>query len=333
MKTVFFLISFLYRRACWIRNLMYAANIFKCKKSPIPVLSIGNISFGGTEKTPLAIHLVSFFIKEKIRVGIISRGYKGKWENKGGVLSDGKNIYGSWEDAGDEPFMMSKTIPQAGVYIGKNRYHSCQKAAQSGFDLAILDDGFQHRQLCRDLDIVLINPLEKIALREPFISLKRADILLIKKNSGKIKEKLSHRFKKKHIYEYKVIKKGFFPMGKTIPLAENQLKNKRILVFSGIARPERFHNMLQNSGIKSYFSINFPDHHHYPLSSIKRILKKYKSIGAQAIITTEKDTVKIKEHPAFSNIPVYYLKIDLEIENNFYSDLSLFLKRKKLVDK
>lgn len=183
MKSLLFFLSFLYRTGCQIKNWLYERELFKPKRASFPVISVGNITFGGTEKTPLVINLISHFIKKGFKTALISRGYKGKWEKRGGVLSDGKNLLSSWRNSGDEPFMVAQNIPQAGIFIGKNRHLSCQRAEQLGFELAVLDDGFQHRRLHRDLDIVLYDPVEKTALREPFSSLKRAQILLIKKGT------------------------------------------------------------------------------------------------------------------------------------------------------
>ncbi len=301
--------------------------IFTPNKALFPVISIGNISFGGSEKTPLAMNLLSFLLKHGLKPALITRGYKGKWEKSGGILSDGENIYGSWEESGDEPFMVAQRIPQAGIFIGKNRSFSCEKAKHLGFDAGVLDDGFQHRRLYRDLDIVLYDPSEKIALREPVSSLKRAHIIFVKKKlDTKNKEKIRERFHQASVLEYSVISKGFYRLKDKTRVPAEYLKGKRILVFCGIARPERFFLLLEAEGIKPHFFLKFSDHHPYSPPSLKKIAEKSQKLHAEALITTEKDAVKIYDSQDFLKIPVYYQKADLEVEEKFYKKILTFLK-------
>lgn len=327
MRCLLFPISLIIRSGCQIKKFFYNMRIFTPYKAPFPVISIGNISFGGSEKTPLAMNLLSFLLKHGLKPALITRGYKGKWEKSGGILSDGENIYGSWEESGDEPFMVAQRIPQAGIFIGKNRSSSCEKAKHLGFDAGFLDDGFQHIRLHRDLDIVLYDPSEKIALREPVSSLKRAHIIFVKKKlDTKSKEKIRERFHQASVLEYSVISKGFYRLKDKTRVPAEYLKGKRILVFCGIARPERFFLLLEAEGIKPHFFLKFSDHHPYSPPSLKKIAEKSKKLHAEALITTEKDAVKIYDSQDFLKIPVYYQKIDLEVEEIFYKKILTFLK-------
>lgn len=289
------------------------------KKAPLPVISVGNIAFGGTEKTPLVIDLISCLARHGFKPALVSRGYKGKWEKSGGILSDGKNIFGTWKDSGDEPYMVAQNFPKAGIFIGKNRLLSCRKAKQLGFEIAVLDDGFQHRRLHRDLDIVLYDPDEKIALREPFSSLKRADILLVKRGtSSQRKSKIEKRFPETEALEYSVQNRGFFGLGQKEKKGSEDLRGKKVIAFCGIARPRRFLARLQEEGLQPLSFLEFPDHHPYPPSSIERITEEYTRLAAEAIITTEKDAVKLVHDKKLEELPVYYLKIGLEVEERFY---------------
>lgn len=329
MNFFLFLLSLFHRSGCQIKNWLYNQKIFIPKKAPLPVISAGNITFGGTEKTPLVINLMTFLTKRGFKTALISRGYKGRWEKSGGILSNGKYILGSWPDSGDEPFMVAQNIPRAGIFIGKNRLLSCQKAKRLGFDLAVLDDGFQHRRLHRNLDIVLYDPAEKIALREPISSLKRAHILLMKHGVDPQRKKgIKERFPKSAIFEYSVQNKGFFALGEKERTPGEKFKEKKVLAFCGIARPERFLSILQEEGIQPLFFFKFPDHYPYPQSSLEKIAKKYQKLNADAIITTEKDAVKIIHNKSFKKIPAYYLKIDLELEEEFYTRISHLLQNK-----
>jgi tetraacyldisaccharide 4'-kinase len=327
MKFLLFLLSFFNRSGCLIKNWFYKKKILTSKKAPLSVVSVGSIALGGTEKTPLVINLINYLIKHGFKPALISRGYKGRWERSGGILSDGKNILAHWEDSGDEPFMVAQNIPQAGIFIGKNRLLSCQKAKSLGFELAVLDDGFQHRRLHRDLDIVLYTPSEKIAYREPVSSLKRADILLMKKGvHPQRKKKVMERFPESSVFEYSVKKKGVFRLMEKKTQPGEELKGKKVIAFCGIARPERFLSILHRGGIKPSFLFKFPDHHPYPKSTIEKIIEKYKKINAEAIITTEKDALKIIHNKSLKKIPAYYLKIDLEVEDKFYAKISNMLQ-------
>ena len=155
MKVALLVYSFFSRPLSRIKNSLYDRGVLKPRRAPLPVISVGNISLGGTEKTPLAMELLSQLVALGRRPALISRGYKGRWEKRGGVLSDGRAILGTWQDGGDEPYLIARSFPTVGVYVGKERLTSCRRAAEAGFDIAVLDDGFQHRRLARDLDIVL----------------------------------------------------------------------------------------------------------------------------------------------------------------------------------
>lgn len=327
MKFLLFLLSLFNRSGCMIKNWFYKKKILTSKKAPLSVISVGSIALGGTEKTPLVINLINYLIKHGFKPALVSRGYKGRWEKSGGILSDGKNILAHWEDSGDEPFMVAQNIPHAGIFIGKNRLLSCQKAKSLGFELAVLDDGFQHHRLRRDLDIVLYTPAEKIAYREPVSSLKRADILLMKKGvDPQRKKKVMERFPESSVFEYSVKNKGVFRLVEKKIQPGEELKGKKVIAFCGIARPERFLSILHKGGIKPSFLFKFPDHHPYPKSTIEKIIEKYKKINAEAVITTEKDALKIVHNKSLKKIPAYYLKIDLKVEDKFYAKISNMLQ-------
>lgn len=323
MKTLLLAVSLFSRLGSHLKNLLYKRKIKKPKKAPLPVISVGNIVFGGSEKTPLVMNLMSFFLKNGLKPALISRGYKGRWERSGGILSDGKRIYASWRDSGDEPFMAAKNAPAAGVFIGKRRLLSCQKAKDLGFEMAILDDGFQHRRLDRDLDIVLYDPGEKITLRESISSLKRANIILIKKSlENKEKNRIKRFFPACSVFEYSVTNKGFLKLNSKKILPPEAFKDKKVLAFCGIARPERFQVMLKDAGMEIVFFFKFPDHCTYPFSSLKKIASQYYKLKPELVITTEKDAIKIVTYDNYlKSIPLYYLKIDLDIEKEFYLSL------------
>jgi tetraacyldisaccharide 4'-kinase len=322
MNRVLLPLALAYQLGSRLRNFFFDHGFRKTIRASIPVISVGNIAFGGSEKTPLVIHLLDFLLKHGFKPAMVTRGYKGKWEKSGGVLSDGQNLSGTWEYSGDEPFLVARKLPQAGIYVGRNRWESCEKAKLAGFDLIILDDGFQHRQLHRDLDIVLFDPDETMALREPISSLKRANIILLKRNThSHSKERIRRYSSHTKIFSYSIVNNGFFSYPDDTPIQREYLKKKRLLVVCGIARPKRFLSQLEEEGLKPLLALTFPDHHSYPVSTRNKIINTFKKIKADVIITTEKDVFKLNSLKKAGEISVYCSKIDLQVEEKFYPEV------------
>ena len=319
MPAAIHLFSFLYRMGCRFRNLFFDKGLLPSAAAPLPVVSVGNLEFGGSGKTPLSMELLRFFLANGIRPALITRGYRGKWEHKGGVLSEGKGVLGGWRDSGDEPFMASRAFPAAGVYVGKDRLTSCRKAQAAGFQIAVLDDGFQHRQLKRNLDIVLFDPGEKIRLREPVSALKRTHMVLIRTDPNKVSN-WRRRYPLLRFYPFQVIPQGLFKAGTEEP-QPFQKGELRYLALCGIARPERFAPLLDQAGIQPVEVLHFPDHHSYPARSLRRIRQQLAATGADAVLTTEKDAVKLEDSPFFQDVPLYFLRIGLKIDPDFYTDV------------
>jgi len=329
MRLLLLTFSLLSRAGSRVKNRLYQQGIFKPRKSPLPVISVGNISFGGSGKTPLAVEILSWLVGRGRRPALVSRGYRSNWERKGGVLSDGKQILGDWRDGGDEPFLAAKSVPAAGVFVGRDRLSSCRKAAELGFDIAVLDDGFQHRRLARDLDIVLFSPREKISLREPFSSLKRADIVLLQKQRSVQEQTASalRRFSRAPL-TYSVVSRGFFDLHSGAPLPTTEIVRMRVLAFCGIARPQRFRDQLLRAGLEPVCFLDFPDHHTYSARCLAKIARAGRDSRAEAAVTTEKDAVKLagRKDP-LGPLPVYLLRIGLEVEAGFYEQLTTLLCR------
>ena len=276
----------------------------------------------------MALEILAWLLQAGRRPALISRGYKGLWEKKGGILSDGTRILGTWEQSGDEPFMIARRLRPAGVFVGKNRLLSCLKALEQGFDVAVLDDGFQHRRLARDVDIVLFSPGEKRALRESPASLKRADLLLVKKDylASFNRRKILGPVPKK-IFSYEMVSQGFYSPVNHEPVPGDSLRNKRILAFSGIARPRRLLSLLKELRLQVVAFLTFPDHHPYPPTSLERIGREYRRTGAEAALTTEKDSVRLEGQRGFlERLPVFYIKVGLVAEPEFYEELGAILR-------
>jgi tetraacyldisaccharide 4'-kinase len=331
MKPLLLVFSLFSRFISRIKNSLYDRGVFKVDQAPLPVISVGNISLGGTEKTPLAMELLSRLIALGRRPALISRGYKGRWEKTGGVLSDGRAILGTWQDAGDEPYLIARSFPTVGVYVGKERLTSCQRAAEAGFDIAVLDDGFQHRRLARDLDIVLYSSEERVALREPVSGLRRSDILLVKAGEERIRaiDRLRGRWTG-GIFAYSVVTRGVSDLRTGERLPVERLAKRRFLAFCGIARPRRFVETLREAGLEVVAFLPFPDHHPYPRVSREKIIGARRSQGADALITTGKDAVKIADRSEeWGDVPMYVLEIGLAVEPGFDARWRAFLEKRR----
>ncbi|HHF42932.1 MAG TPA: tetraacyldisaccharide 4'-kinase [Candidatus Aminicenantes bacterium] len=330
MKLLSIFLSLLYQSGMILRNYLYDHKLRPIYQPPLPVISVGNITFGGSEKTPLARFLLHFFYDLGFKPALISRGYKGRWEKKGGIVSDGQQIFSTWEEAGDEPFMIAREFPQAGVFVGRHRLISCQRAHQLGFNLAILDDGFQHRQLARNLDLVL-HHLEPFSLqREPLSSLQRADIILMKQafspvsSLEKKRQEIITRLrlpKQQKIFFYQLQPEGFFTLKDKISLPLESLRSKKIIAFCGLARPQRFFNLLHQLGIQPLTTLIYPDHYPYPRRALHRIGQLWKESQADFLCVTEKDAIKLEGREETVNWPLLYLKISLQVEEAFLEEL------------
>ena len=301
--------SVFYGLASRTKNFLYDSGIIKPKKVNAFVVSVGNFTTGGVGKTPVVAELAKYFISQGEKPAIVSRGYGGKLDNKLiHVISDGVNLYYKADMAGDEPYWLSVNIDGCAVLTCSNRYKAAKYAIeQLGCTKIILDDGFQHRKLFRDLDIVLVdsekmfgneNLLPAGPLREGTEGFKRLSKLVIvsKSKDHSRAEKLAKIMSKKQgvdaivcrtepDYVYNIISGEYLDKG------------AEITALSAIGQPEQFYNFLDGDYVIKD-KITFDDHHQYTLSDIDKI--------SGNIVTTEKDAVKL----ALLNKPnIYALKL------------------------
>ncbi|MDY6863486.1 MAG: tetraacyldisaccharide 4'-kinase [Thermodesulfobacteriota bacterium] len=304
-KIIFYLFSLFFLFGIKIRSFLYNNGILTTRKLNCKVVSIGNLSMGGTGKTPLTIFLAGLFINEKKKVAVLSRGYKGKKLKKSKIVRDEREFFLNPVEAGDEPYLMAKQI-KAPVIIGKNRYLSGKLAIKKySTEIIILDDGFQHLGLFRNLDIVIINALDYPGrenlfplgyFREPFSHIKRADLILIGKSSNQnvttgLEEKI-----RKYKNDVKLFFMDLYPEKiidisgeKNLPLAF--LRDKEVAAISAIAHPEHFFLIIKDLGAKIVKKYIYPDHHIFTMNDIKKWERE--KIDDIYIILTEKDAVKL----------------------------------------
>ena len=320
------LISFLYRGCAGVRNLLYDAGIFKVRKLACKVISVGNITVGGTGKTPMVILLADILRGKGYRPAILSRGYGGKKKRRVNIVSDGKNLLMHPAKAGDEPALIAKSVMSVPVVTGKKRYLTGKFAIEHfGVDVLILDDAFQHRSLFRDVDIALLDykkpfgngfMIPRGELREPRNGLRRADIVIV---TGTEKTEVrdgrpdlggipsgSHIFE---AYRKPVALFGGSPID-VHPL--ECLHGKKIFAFAGIAKPDSFLRTIEFLGDPLVGFIDFPDHHVYTQEDVIKIRTAAAESSAQIILTTEKDGIKLIDFPDFLR-EIYQLRIEMEI--------------------
>ena len=305
--------SVLYRFSMFFRNFCYDKNLLKTDQLPCKVISIGNISFGGTGKTPTVLYLCKTLQKNKKKdIAILSRGYK---RNTSGtvLVSNGNGPLKNWQAVGDESYMMAQKTKNIPIVVDSNRYRGGKYLIKNfNSKIIILDDGFQHRSLSRDLDIVLINGYSKPSnysflttnlIRETWISLKRADtIIFTKKNPNPLI--LKNIKAKKLMYINSTFKSSIlYPK-------EFDKKNKALLL-SGIGNPKSFEKLARSHGCVIVGIKRFKDHYSYNKKSLLKIVQLAKNLKADYILTTEKDWVKIE--PIKPNFLFVVLKIELNL--------------------
>lgn len=330
MKILLLPISWLYGLFVVLRNACYDLRLFRIRSVGAPVISVGNITVGGTGKTPLVEFLVRRLLDEGLRVAVLSRGYK---RSTGGtlVVSDGNSLLATAEDGGDEPYQIALKFPSAIVVVDEVRSRGAALAVQKhGADVVILDDGFQHRQLKRDLDIVLIDaeqpPYRTWLLpagrrRELIAGLKRASALVISHWSEMKGEEVggrSRRITRVPQFAAEFRPKELVHVYNGIRRPAEEVRGKRCLAFCGIGRPDSFERMLVSYGADVREFIRFSDHHHYASVDWQRIAERIAATAAEFALTTEKDAVRLMTGEAERVLgihPLYYVELETHLRD------------------
>ncbi len=317
------------------REKFFDKQIFKTQSLPIPVISVGNLTLGGTGKTPVVQYIAKLLQNNGYKPAVVSRGYGGKAASRVNVVADDTNIYLAAGDAGDEPVFLAESVKGLYVLTGKKRYPVGKKAIELGADVILLDDGFQHMQLQRDVNLVLFNS-DVLAgnsrifpggdLREPVSALRRATGFILtgvrtdnQERAEKFAALLESKFPGIPVYyaNYQVDEVIVEGEEKRINLNENVIDDKVTSFFAvcGIAHPELFLNTLKQNNIDIKGSMLLPDHAAYSERIIQKLNDRVANSKAKYIITTEKDMVKLK---AFQlSLPVAVLKMKVVVNADF----------------
>lgn len=305
------LLSSLYRLVLALVIMSYQKGWKKTYCLPGKVISIGNITVGGTGKTPTTKMLAEMLSSLGIKTAILNRGYRGGKKGELALVSDGENVFLSPQEAGDEAYMLAQDLPGVPVIVGKDRVASGQYAMEKlGAQVVLLDDGYQYWRLKKDLNLVLIdasNPfnngktLPRGLLREPLTNLNRADIFILTKNNyvlpeekAKIKEQLNHYNPSAPVFDLIYYPSYLRKFGEKSRIHDfDLLKGKKILAVSGLSNPQFFEQMVLELGAKEVEGLRFADHYNYSLTDMEQIENIYRECSYDLIVTTEKDAVSI----------------------------------------
>ena len=294
----------IYATALRAKNVAYDRSWIRSKRLAWPVVSVGNLSVGGAGKTPVVIRLAQLLTAQGHSVDVLSRGYGRNSQDIERVDADG-----SAARFGDEPILIASNT-NVPVYVGADRYIAggLAEREQPGPGIHLLDDGFQHRRLARDLDIVVLHRsdfeerlLPAGRLRESLIALKRASIVVLRDEDRHFEADLRRR-------------------GIDAPVWIQQRRLaippiKKSIAFCGIARPEEFFAALRNNGIDTVETVVFRDHHAYTDADIDGLLQLRGQRRAEAFITTEKDWVRLTPAQQASLAPLQTAKLEVLFEN------------------
>ncbi|MEI7825279.1 MAG: tetraacyldisaccharide 4'-kinase [Chlorobiaceae bacterium] len=325
--------ALLFRVIVHFRNTLFDRHLFKAWQSPVPAVSIGNLSVGGTGKTPLVDWVVKYYLSIGCTPAIVSRGYRR--ESKGvQLVSDGQRIMLGSREAGDETAMLAWNNPNAIVIVANKRKDAVaylvKRFAKRLPSVIILDDAFQHRQIHRELNIAVINTTEPFLkakmlpegrMREPLKNLSRADLIVLNKISDPQKadaiEKSVQKFGRPLIKaRVRTAELVCFSGEFTTSEEARAMKDINAFAFAGISSPEGFLESLKNEGVSIKAHLFFRDHEPYSAKKLQAISREAEAKGL-SLITTEKDYFRMLGYPELIRIlttrPCYYLKIETDI--------------------
>ncbi|MEK7729014.1 MAG: tetraacyldisaccharide 4'-kinase [candidate division KSB1 bacterium] len=329
-------LSWLYQIVIGCRNFCYDKNILAATRAPAKVVSIGNLSVGGSGKTPTTAYLANALTEQGVKVAIVARGYGRKGRSEC-IVSDGQTVLAEIHEAGDEPLLLARQCPRVAVVVAESKTRAAQIAAERFQPQIILvDDGFQHRRLHRDLDLLLISArmllqkpwlLPAGPLREPLHNIRRADkILLTEIQSLNLEQRqtifdLLRRHTTASILPVAFVADGIRPLFEGKALATFRPQHTTALLVSGIALPERFRKTAEANNVIVREHLIYRDHHAYTERDVETLLRKFQNAQADYLLTTAKDAVKLRRHVRLQVVPIYVLELRFSAEATALAEL------------
>jgi tetraacyldisaccharide 4'-kinase len=313
------ILSAIYGRAAGLRRGWYERHPASIHRLERPVISVGNLVVGGSGKTPVVAALADLLRRAGERPAVLSRGYARR-ERGAGVLivSDGTRVLEPTERSGDEPQMLARMLAGVPIFVSPDRYQAGRLAeTRFGCTVSLLDDGFQHLKLARDVDLLLVSPadlgeavLPSGALREPLTSARQADALLVP-GTGHEAKALSAAL---HVTPaFSVVARHEAPrLVSPFGAACSPSASRRVVAVAGIARPERFFKSLRQQGWDVASEVVFRDHHWFNERDLARVAEMARARGVELVMTTEKDAVRVGERS--TAVPWAYLPLRVSLE-------------------
>ncbi|MCK5882144.1 MAG: tetraacyldisaccharide 4'-kinase [Bacteriovoracaceae bacterium] len=334
--TVLLPLSALWESVYRFRRFLYNYNFFHSYSFEVPIVSVGNVFFGGTGKTPFSMWLGEYFHQKEKKVMVLMRGYKGNLESGNGILNSSSMVGYNPHDFGDEAILLARRLSNASVVVGKNRAQNlCHYFPLENPDVVVLDDGHQHLKLNRKLNFVLFDSLMSLDkyhtaprgyLREGLTSLKDVDViafgradLVSRSKINSVKSLINPYLEKDVIFaEFCYEPTGLYNSNFDYIHDLEFLRGKKVICIAGVASPEAFYTSIQNHGADVIHRASFPDHHYFTLEELTEVLALARENQA-IVITTEKDIVKMRrvvedERLLFLEVKVKFLSGQEEIE-------------------
>ena len=326
--------SKIYQMAVAVRVRLYERGVLRSERLPCKVISIGNITVGGTGKTPMAHYVANLLKGLGLEVAIISRGYGGYAQHAGGIVSDGNKIVMGPRASGDEPHLLASKLRGIPVLVGRDRYQAGRLAiSRFRSSVLVLDDAFQYLSLRRGLNLLLLDSRHPLGngyciprgtLREPVEHMKRASALVLTRwtNEGdlaQVNSMLEAHARGRPIFRCTHMADSLFVTGQRGTLGLSLLKRRRLFLFSGIARNDSFRETISGHEGDIAGCLEFPDHHRYSQHDLRLIWKRARELNVENIITTEKDYVNI-----LTEIPLVPQLMVLTISISFGDDRDAF---------
>lgn len=314
-----------------LRNLLFDKGVFIQETVDAKVISVGNLTVGGSGKTPTVVYVTKLLKKNNVKVGILSRGY-GRDSKGFQLISDGTDLLLAVDKSGDEIVQVAVECKVPAAVSEKRVIGAKKLIEETDVDVIVLDDAYQHRWIARDLNILVFDqrflmkrdsieqktlPLGR--MREPFSSIDRADVVLINRKFNDkrvLPAEITKVLANKKVYFGYYESTGFLDVKTGQLYSLQEFEEQKSLVVCGIARPFSFLKVLEDNKVIIENKILFKDHKEYNEKEIKDIRKAFYDTNSQSVITTEKDYVKLREFAnELDDIDIYYLKIELQIEN------------------
>jgi tetraacyldisaccharide 4'-kinase len=317
-------LSVAYRGALRVRDLAYRVGLLRTGRLPAAVVAVGNLTLGGSGKTPTVELAVRTLLELGAVPAVVSRGY-GRVTRGVRVVADRGGVRADARTAGDEPLLLAERLAGVTVVVGENRFEAGRVAVeQHGATALVLDDGFQHRTLAKDLEILVVQGrapwgnarvFPRGMLREPLAALARAHVVVVSNPVGaRSVEEVTATVRRFNptapvlAASYQLQDAIETPSGRRVPIAE--LAGRRLMAFAGLGSPEGFADTLDAAGIRRVALAEFPDHHWFTPSDLHELARDALGAGAQGMITTEKDWIRLRDLPA-PPLPLWVLPIRL----------------------